>query len=492
MATNFERLFTATVGLLFAATLAVVPACSSSSSDASPAEPPVGNAGIGTLPLPNADVDPPADIKLHPDVVVIHGGLSVLHKVSDDHGVWTLDKSAAGVASLVPGKIVLLAGLDVARVTAVADRGAEVDLSVTPVGFAEVITDGTVSWDKGAIDPSRSVIIRAPNALYEGDTATASVPVKSASLEGGLRPLAAPQDSSVRIQLADGWTITFSAKQSGDSLDLIVGGQRSVGGGSVGVGNGGTAKLGALEIGVNAKAHIVNVRNTSGSLTLSGGAMNDATINADLAGTVDVDATAKTHVAGQYPSQALIRIPISVEYPFPCLAGLPCYFSVQLAFLIQPSLPTIDSGLGVAGHFEFGGTAGMSLGAGTATKTGQATSVEPSNLLQQATVVPSAATTAMVFAVQAPRFGIGLGTLSAVGGAKIGVFADVVNSFAITVASATALVPCRGLNWNLSASVGGEMSVKVFESVTINQQHKFEVYKAKKDFYDPDIAACHL
>ena len=107
------------------------------------------------------------------------------------------------------------------------------------------------------------------------------------------------------------------------------------------------------------------------------------------------------------------------------MGGLPCYLSYQVAFLIQPSLASTNSGIGVGGHFEFGGTAAMTVAAETAAREGSVTAAEPPDLIAASTVIPSVGTTAMVFAIQAPHVRVGLRTLSAVGGAKVGVFADV-------------------------------------------------------------------
>jgi hypothetical protein len=481
---KISRVLTSGVGLLCAAALSAVPACSNSSSSSdSPTGAP--GTGVGTLPIPNADVALAPDLKLHPDVVTIHGGLAVLHRVSEDHGVWTLDKAAPGVATLAPGKIVLLAGLDVARVTAIVDRGAEVDLSVAPVGFAEVLTDGKLTLEKGAIDPARNVVIRAPNALYEGTTTTASARVRTSALRSGVEPLTAEPSSTIKVTLADNWEISWAAAAGADGgLDVTIAAQRAAAGASAA-----GATLGAVEMQVSAKAHITNIKNSSGSVSVSGGGVNDASVDADLGGFVDVQASAKSAVAGQFPKQALIRIPVAMEFPFPC-GGLPCYVSVQAAFLAQPSLPTTNSGISVKGHFDLTGDAAMTVASGTGTPTGNVTVADPGNLADQATSVPSAGTTAMVYAIQAPRLGVGLGTLSAFGGVKVGVFADAVNSFGYTVAGATSLVPCRNLDWNFAAHAGGEMTVKLFAGLSVTQEHQFDIYKTSKTFAVPDTAAC--
>ena len=471
MTASVVRTLEASVWLLLAAMLGLVPACSSSSSnaDTSPA-----GTGNGTLPIPGPDVDVPPDIKLHPDVVVVHGGLAVLHRVSEDHSVWTLDKSAPGVASLAPGKIVLLAGLDVARVTAVVDRGDEVDLSVAGVGFAEVVTDGKLTFDKKALDPNRNVVIREPDDPSNADLATKAIPVL-----GHLRPL---DTNSSTISLPGGWSFDWTAIPTATGgLDIAVTGTRenTVSG----------LKLGAIEISVSAKAHIENVSG-SGSVDLTGGAVTNSDFSAPLDGYVDFAATAKTKVAGQYPSSSLIKLPISFEYPFPC-AGLPCYLSVKVALSIQPSLATTDSAIGLNGHLEFGGPAGMSFSGGVATAAGAPTVKDPPDLLQQAKIVPSLGNTAMVFALQAPKVGVGLGTLAASVGFKAGVFVDVVNSFGITVAGATAPLPCQTMNWIVASHGGGEMTIKLFEGVSVDLQHQVELGKKTKDWTIPNVSSCH-
>jgi hypothetical protein len=117
---------------------------------------------------------------------------------------------------------------------------------------------------------------------------------------------------------------------------------------------------------------------------------------------------------------------------------------------------------------------------------------DPPNLLDSSKdyIIPALGNDAIVFAIQAPRIGLGLGLLGHFAEARAGVFADVVNSFGLTVGSATALVPCQSLSWTAAAHVGGELTFKVLDGIDLNLTKQATVLTKTQSWALPDIAAC--
>ncbi len=469
--------------LLLASAASTSTACSSSSPSSGGGGDGNPNGVFGVLPVAGPDVDPPADVKLQPDVVIVHGGASVLHGVSDDHTVWTLDKGARGVADLAPGKVLLIAGLDVARVTAIGDRGAEIDVTVAPVSITDVIHDGKLSWANQPIDTTKGIVTRGPSPA---DAPPPDAGTRAPAVPHRLMPLDnSPATGTLEIKLSDNWTFQLAAtRDDKGGVDLTITGIRSVGAASSG-----GVTFDGIQVNASAKLHIANIGGSSGSLSVAGGGLDGADLDAPVDGYIDLDALAKTQVAGQFPAQALLKLPLALQFPFPCWAGIPCYFSVQVSFAIQPSLATKDSAVGVSAHFDFKGHSGLSFNSGNAAATSMPSVPDPDSPLDKATTPPSVGNTAMVFVVQAPRFGLGVGTLSFLQ-AQAGLFVDVVNSLAITVAGATSLVPCKSMAWNWAAHGGGEMKIKLVGGVAASYEHSFELVKGSKSWASPDIAAC--
>src|SRR5579859_7766118 len=160
-------------------------------------------------------------------------------------------------------------------------------------------------------------------------------------------------------------------------------------------------------------------------------------------------------MGSQFPQAALLKFPIAAEWPIQAVPGIPMYLSIKSAILIQPSLATKNSVLELKGHADFSGSSGMNFSGGMGTPTATPMATTPADPLDSSNTPPEIGTMAMVFAIQAPRVGVGIGSMAF--GIGAGVYVDVVNSFTLTVASATALVPCKGSTWDFSAHGGGEM-----------------------------------
>jgi hypothetical protein len=503
-------------GLIAAALAVSLLACSSTQSGGS-----TGGVAISSSPIPpqGPDVDPPSNVTLQPDVVVIHGGAAVMKGISSDHGVWTLDKSASGVSSLAPGKVALIAGVDCARVTAVQDNGSTLDVTVAPVSFTDVLQEASFQWQNQAIDMTKGYIGQLPYQLVvdseqtpdggadagdsgcgAGDSGTAGEAGAGDAGEGGVQCMLHQQGlhleglsnptNSVTVSIGY-WTVTWAAATTATGVD-ITGTLTLSPTMQTAVLPGDPAQtLTGLNVGITFTAHVQNVQGSSGSVTVHGGKITDANISAPIGGSVDLNAQASTAMGGQFPKQAVIKLPLAVEFPLPALAGMPLYLSLQANFLIQPSLAAKNAVIGMNNHVDFTGNAGMKFTSGTATPTSTPNAMTPANPIDNATTPPSVGTNAVIVGMQAPRVGFGIGTGAFGVGAKAGIYVDAVNVFTLTVASSLALVPCQSASWDFASHGGGEMSISVLNSQA-SISHQVDLYTARDpgSWYSPMVAAC--
>jgi len=228
--------------LIAAALAASLLACSSTQSGGSSGGGPLATS----IPPQGPDVDPPSNVTLQPDVVVIHGGAAVMKGISSDHGVWTLDKSASGVSSLAPGKVALIAGVDCARVTAVQDNGSTLDVTVAPVSIIDVFQEASFQWQNAAVDMTQGYIGQVPYQIVvdseqvpdggagdggcTGDSGTAADAGAGDAGDGGVQCMLRQQGlhleglgdnptPSVTVNFGN-WTASWSATRGSTGVDI--------------------------------------------------------------------------------------------------------------------------------------------------------------------------------------------------------------------------------------------------------------------------------
>jgi hypothetical protein len=484
--------------LALALGVASAAACSSSGGSSNADAGPTGPE-LGTLPIAGPDVDPPADIKLGSDVVIVHGGLSTLTAVSPNHGVWTLAKSGNGVSNLAVGKILLLAGLDVARVTAMQDMGDSVDVTVAPVAITDVIQDGSWSWNNLDVDMTKGIAVEGAEAFEVADD-----PLDAGPLDSGTNPkiieephplgLGATNPSKELSISIGNWKIAWSATlPSTGGVDMKV--EATVNGSGSGTSKPLTS-LGTISGVMNVSTHLNSLSGSSGSVNVSGSTLSGSNLSIPLNGTVSLSFSATTPNGSQYPKAALVKLPLSLEYSFPGPAGIPVYAYVQTNLLFQPSLATINSGFQLQTGITISGTAGIAFNNGSLKVTSvpkvTLTSGSPLNSL---TTTPSVGAIAMVASVEAPRIGLGLGTLSFLGGIKAGLFVDAISSLGITVAPDTSAIPCREVTMKATVGAGGEIGIQIFNGTSVGREQSVTLYSLPTDggvqpWYTPMVSAC--
>jgi len=464
------------------------------------------------MPIAGPDAPLPSGVTLQPDVVVVHGGASVLKSLSSDHGTWTIDKSASGASDLAAGKVLLIAGVDCARVTTMKDNGdGTLDVTVEPVAIVDVVQNGSFSWDSSAIDPSVGVLGQLPYAVVVADE-TSDAGASDAGVRGdggcadaggdggvtcmlrrarGVHILGGGKSASGTVSISiGGWSGQFTGGIASDG-SLIIGIQLTW---STTVGNNAgpddpAQALGGINAGVTVNAKIANTKATHGAVQVSAGAVESASMDTDLTGSADMSAQTSTEMAGQFPKAALLKVPMSIEYPM-FWGPIPFYVSYAVAFSLQPSLAARNAVLGVQSHIDFGGHGGFNFNAGTASPTASPTVMTPADPLDTTTAPPSVGTDAVVFAIQAPRVGFGIGTLAFGAGAKAGVYLDFVNSLGLTIESSTGL-GCESVSWTPVSHGGGEFSIKVAGIGGVNATHQVDITNyTGASWYSPMIPAC--
>lgn len=468
----------------------------------------------GDGPPTGDDVDPSEHVTLTDETVVIRGGADVVLGVSDDHSIYSLDADAEGVADLEPGRVLLIPGVDAGNVTAVEPDGEGVAVTLGPAYIRDVIQDGTITWDAAPPDDAQGIAF-AGTPTFEASGGATTTTASTGTTEGaasrstfgrgevaggpelGLALVADAGDSEAELKASiRGWELALQPKVEDGAVELALQASKSVGGvgesteeaGHEGPEEGPDDDTGALELGVNITVHADGVA-PEGSISISGGDVTNASMHTPMTGWVEVDASARTPEAGQYPASILIRVPIAYEWPV-FIYGIPFYVSLQTNFLIQPSLSTEESGIETSARIEYSGEAGFRFADGEGGPDGdQVTVEEPQNPLDASTATPSPGALAMVFAAEAPRIGFGIGTMGFLGEAKMGVYIDLVSSFGFTVAPATAMLPCRSMNWSMAVNGGGEFEYSL--GVTeVGAEKAVELVSAEHTWIAPEIKGC--
>ena len=461
------------------------------------------------MPIAGPDAPLPSGVTLQPDVVVVHGGASVLKSLSSDHGTWTIDKSASGASDLAVGKVLLIAGVDCARVTTLKDNGdGTLDVTVEPVSIVDVVQDGSFSWDGSAIDPAVGVLGQLPYAVIV-DEETADAGASDAG-DGGCADAGGDGGVTCMLRRARGVHILGGGKNPGTSVSVSVGawsGQFSGGvasdgslnlsfqvnysaGSSSNAGPDDPAQtLGGINAGVTVSAKIANTKAAHGAFLVSSSVIQSASMDTDLTGSADMSAQTSTAMAQQFPKGALVKLPLSIEYPL-FWGPIPFYISYSVAFSLQPSLAARNAVLGVQSHIDFGGHGGFNFSAGSASPTAAPTVMTPASPLDTTTAPPSVGTDAVVFAIQAPRVGFGIGTQAFGFGSKAGVFIDFVNSLGLTVESSTGGLGCKSVSWTPVSHGGGEFNIKV-GSAGVSGSHQVDLTNFMgASWYSPMSNAC--
>ncbi len=199
------------------------------------------------------DVDTTWDVTYKPDTTLVSGdGLAAL-KSEDASGTYTFDEKAARAAGLDldKGRVLLLAGKALRRITSVKSDGGTITVKTEQASLDDAIQAGTVAWDvpiefdfdQFFTDVKPGKLKSEPSAMKLGGL-TATTPqlsqISMAMPDGRTVPVMSSDDDSIAEALLDSievkpesgsvaWTFSshgnkyqFRLTSKGDSVDILI------------------------------------------------------------------------------------------------------------------------------------------------------------------------------------------------------------------------------------------------------------------------------
>jgi len=216
----------------------------------------------------------------------------------------------------------------------------------------------------------------------------------------------------------------------------------------------------------------------------------------NLNGSVKTDFIARLGKPGNEGSKIpVIDIPIVFDLPMP-IGGIPFVCQIGTDFLINVYLAGYHATLNLTGQFQFNGTDGFTYGKGQSSydDTLAAASKPVISLSRGA----SPGVSAVVLAIQLPRWGFGLGMW---GVSSIAYF-DIIHVFTMTKSADEAIglaaPPCLRTTYQAVGDVGIETqalpipieSVQKFASQKLSPKKK--IFDVKSEQLEPPIKACEI
>jgi hypothetical protein len=154
--------------------------------------------GYGPQPNPS--------VTYQPDVILVSGGPSMIRGVSEDGLTWTIDGNAKEAADLRPGKIMFASARAVGRVVDVERSGANLVVSVAPVGLTEVIRNANLKIEQSLNQnaPLTGQVVLPPPQFHARETRMQRQPAHLENAgwhqDGGrLRRVAQTEADSIKV-----------------------------------------------------------------------------------------------------------------------------------------------------------------------------------------------------------------------------------------------------------------------------------------------------
>ena len=455
-------------------------------SGATPAKTQAGGVTPSSGKTPaGADKGPGKDITLTAETVVVDGnGGKTLKAFGPDGRSLVLDAGAKGADQLAAGKILLLTGVTVVRVSSLTRQGDTIEIVGAPVTLPEVIRDGTLTWNEQEVNANdaRVLVAASPGAAQgappsgpsgAGGTGQQEVPVNADNLDlfggdqdpYGMSGGGVPAGQEVALhrpqlvaftgppRLVAGKTISGQAGEMSFDLSYEPAGR----GHHVVLMLHPKGELsGTIDIDVNIKS-----LSHAGTATIAEGKVQNFDFDmADLSG----DAVITTDLVGLQNVASLttppfFKLPFSIEFPA-IVGGIPFTLSVSSTIQVALSMALANSSLkGKAAEFTFGGPAGFHFKLGEVTLIGgdkrTTESKDVLDLLQGVHPGP----VGIVVTSELPKVGFGFGFLQT----GAGVFIS--NGMVGTQTLLPMPAPCTAINasYVLAAGVEAKFLGKEFE-----------------------------
>jgi hypothetical protein len=215
----------------------------------------------------------------------------------------------------------------------------------------------------------------------------------------------------------------------------------------------------------------------------------------NLNGSVKTDFIARLGKPGNEGSKIpVVDIPIVFDLPMP-IGGIPFVCQIGTDFLINVYLAGYHATLNLTGQFQYNGTDGFTYGKSQSSydDTLAATSKPVISLSRGA----SPGVSAVVLAIQLPRWGFGLGMW----GVSSLAYFDIIHVFTMTKSADEAIglaaPPCLRTTYQAVGDVGIEtqavpIPIESVQKIAKKLSHKEKIFDVKSEQLEPPIKACEI
>jgi hypothetical protein len=419
--------------------------------------------GPGPLPATN-DVLPDTSITLTDDVVVVrsNGGAAV-KSLGDDGKTITIDAAAEGADKLEPGKILLLTGVTVVKVSSVDKNDQDLTITAEPVTLPEVIKDGEITWNDQPVVPKAVRLVAIGGGCGsdggggdgEGTDDGSGIDINGPLTGGVIRPPVMGDGESAAGFIGETARIptkTISGKAADFTFDITHEAEGS--------GHHLNLKLksdGEVKGTIETDVHIRSLAN-SGHVKVEDQALQNFDFTmADLGGTATItgDLQGLSDVA-KVSTPPFFKLPFSIEFPMP-LGGIPFTMSLTGTIQVTAVFSIGNSSLQGRAEITYDGDAGFHFKSGNVTLDGKRTQEAPDLLKTLKGVTPGPV--GMVFTTELPKIGFGFGFLQT--GAGIYLSSGMVASQ--TILPPPAICTAENIAYVLAGGVEAKFLGKEFE-----------------------------
>jgi hypothetical protein len=399
-------------------------------------------------------------ITYQPDVVFLAGGADSIKAVSADGMQWTVSGSAANVAAMQPGKIMVATNYGVGRVLAVNDAGADKVIALGPVGLTDIVKDGTFASSSPvaisgvyAYDTSGQPGLVADGPVEQSRAGAVTLPEAHFLAYTSARPR---QSARPAVRLASNLPAASSSIPSNSSVGgfnvqtvcctdvgLHIGYDK--GGGRV-----------SATVGLQLSKPSVGFH-----ISIGGSKVVDAGVSLSGTAGIKFDISAATmNSAGNFKGPR-VEVPVDIQIPIaagpiPMTIGFQQVFSMGLALSGQASFSA-------QGEYTLGGALGFSVDRGGPHVSKPTFGVKKSIIESMKTLSVGPSGLDLAYAL---KLSIGVGTI----GLTAGAWYQVTASLGLTSSGTpgTALVTCKRAELTLKGKYGVGYSIPNIVAQAIN------------------------
>jgi hypothetical protein len=463
---------------------------------------PIGGAGE-FLTTPDLTTLPGTvyDVKLGKSTVKVEPGKfrQAIRSISPDRSIFIFDKSSDVVRDLAPGKIMLVPGLTLRKVSAVAQDGNDLIVGTEEAPLTEAFDNAKLKWDyqvnfrQSAQQLQRAALAPSGSELGFSRWAMPDL-IGTVHADGG----------TSKSGENENWEYTVNTQPDSGGLNFELHLKRKTGG-----------LTGTIEV----TGYIQNFHNAV-SLVIQDNKLESFDFhNRGMTAVANVKWTVARGESGPMTGEERFKIPVSFSVPL-IIGGLPFSLELSEAVMFKPGFTTKDEIARGAFKIRHSGDDGFSMTSSSFNSDGDAQG--DGDVTDGGGIAPLAPF-AVLIAIAAPRVELKTGPEAAFEqlqqltpftsnladhaarllrnsgiGHWIGntlenaiktegaAHVQVIVSTSAVIGSATALVPCQKTQLVFTADVGAD--AKVF-GVTVAQPSK-EIFRKEKFLINPPVKAC--